>query len=257
MQELLAIGSESKLYIAIRPSLKGLYIAKVAKRVHFNSQIIKEHKILEKLKHRSLPEVVELYTEDQKHAISYRKYYSGYTIHELVSNANYFTQNRKNLNALFCKFIDLIDVLEYIHINGIIHRDIRPRNILIKLDNLNDIEHGLILLDFGISTNRNETPVQRGDLNWAHPDQLSLKLKPIDNHDFYSLVKLILYCLNEFNPKKYTRLKREISNDWINESRTLYELVIYCKNALLHSPFADYFEIKKLKHFLQLLIKEV
>ncbi|HLO48199.1 MAG TPA: serine/threonine-protein kinase [Kamptonema sp.] len=47
----------------------------------------------------------------------------------------------------------LLDVLEFCHNEGIVHRDIKPDNIILRNDNINDP----VLIDFGISFNKEDS----------------------------------------------------------------------------------------------------
>ena len=46
----------------------------------------------------------------------------------------------------------MFDAVEYIHDNGIIHRDLKSENILIIKDKLNQNINNIKIIDFGFST---------------------------------------------------------------------------------------------------------
>ena len=62
---------------------------------------------------------------------------------------NYIIRKKHLSEEQSCKFFhEIIDALEYLHVQNIVHRDIKPQNIL--LDNLNN-EITIKIIDFGIS----------------------------------------------------------------------------------------------------------
>ena len=52
-----------------------------------------------------------------------------------------------SLDLIINSFVKLIDTVAYCHEENIIHRDIKPDNIMCANNNIND----LILIDFGLS----------------------------------------------------------------------------------------------------------
>ena len=107
-----------------------------------------------------------------------------------ISLAEYQKQNALSLPQFFHIAIQLADILHQLHQNQIIHKDIKPANILIHPDT-----QQIKLIDFSISsllpkeTQSLQTPnILEGTLAYLSPEQTGRMNRGIDyRSDFYSL----------------------------------------------------------------------
>lgn len=65
---------------------------------------------------------------------------------------NYVIEHKISTEESIMFFEKLCETVGYCHSNGIVHRDIKPDNIMIQDENLNDF----VLIDFGLSFNKEE-----------------------------------------------------------------------------------------------------
>jgi serine/threonine protein kinase len=92
------------------------------------------------------------------------------------------------IRSMLGKFIDLASALSHIHEKGIIHRDIKPLNVLLSGPN-----RILKLTDFGIAHSGDMTKMTRagdfiGTIKYMSPELLAAHRAKIDNRtDIYSL----------------------------------------------------------------------
>lgn len=88
-----------------------------------------------------------------------------YMVYPFIEGSNleeYIQKNgRLSLNQVLDIVLLLAEMLEYCHQNDIVHRDIKPDNIILKNDDINQP----ILIDFGLSASEDDIPLKEsGDL---------------------------------------------------------------------------------------------
>ena len=105
-------------------------------------RVFLEISILKNIRHKNLIKLYEVMETPQKL----------YLIMEYCKGGelfNYIIRKKHLSEEQSCKFFhEIIDALEYLHIQNIVHRDIKPQNILLDTSN-NEIT--LKIIDFGIS----------------------------------------------------------------------------------------------------------
>lgn len=132
-----------------------------------------------------------------------------YLVQEYVSGDNLAKEVRKQgpLSEMAVKrFLrDILPVLDYIHQNGVIHRDIKPPNIIRCQD-----DGRLVLIDFGAvkedfsaldGSSQRSTTQFVGTVGFAPPEQLSLR--PLFSSDIYAIGVTCLYLLTGKPPIEF------------------------------------------------------
>ena len=146
----------------------------------------REAKAAGKLSH---PNIVTVYDVGQESAVQYiaMEYLEGSTLEELlISGINWDYKTLSNVMIQVC------DALDYAHENGIIHRDVKPANIMI-------LEGSRVkVMDFGIarldtSASMTQTGTALGTPNYISPEQL--KGLPIDRRSDIFSVGVVFYEL--------------------------------------------------------------
>ncbi len=107
----------------------------------------------------------------------------GSTLHDYIRSSSF------DLEARLLIALGIVDVLEGVHGQHVVHRDINPANVLV------DSTGGVTLIDFSIATRQAEDhiPVSHprgleGTLPYLSPEQTGRMNRPVDyRSDFYSL----------------------------------------------------------------------
>ena len=136
----LGIGSFGEVWkvrdiVEIPPSV---YVAKIPLSKNFNAKIEKEARILKRLsKHPCVPKFREIIEEKNK-TILIQEFVIGKTLYEVIERE----LSNKEVESIV---IQLVDVVAYAHDLEIIHRDIKPGNVMVRPDGT------ITLLDFGVA----------------------------------------------------------------------------------------------------------
>lgn len=144
------------------------------------SRFVEEAKALAQLDH---PNIVHLYNFGEENGcfVLAMQYVHGKTFERMILDAEALDW------TLACRIgIDVLRALEYAHGRGIIHRDMKPSNVLVRED-----DGAATVMDFGIAKMTNSTRLTAtgqtmGTVRYMSPEQV--RGKPVDlTTDLYSL----------------------------------------------------------------------
>ncbi|MCB1178784.1 MAG: AAA family ATPase, partial [Leptospiraceae bacterium] len=143
----------------------------------------KEFSIGTKLNHEGITKYLELVSHNNGYALIMEKL-------EKMTLSAYLKQSKFHLESLLKISISLCEIFQYIHLQGVIHKDIKPDNIIIEPDTLK-----IKILDFGIASDVGRdietnipTKMLAGTLAYISPEQTGRMNRSVDNRsDIYSL----------------------------------------------------------------------
>ena len=143
------------------------------------------------VKSENLPEIYDtkILTDGQ---IVLEEFISGITVADVMKSGKYRYRGAKQVLGAVC------DALTVLHQNGIVHRDVKPENIIIS------DEGRVILTDFNISrrisTNTKDTVVM-GTVGYASPEQLGVTATDTRT-DIYAMGVLLNVMLTGKHPSE-------------------------------------------------------
>ena len=118
-----------------------------------------------KLAHRNIVTIFELGTENG-HPYMVIEYISGETLDQIIT-----TRKRMSLVEKTEIMIQILEGLQYAHDNGIVHRDIKPGNVMLLKDGT------VKILDFGIARISDNSMTKTGQIvgtiNYMSPEQFN------------------------------------------------------------------------------------
>lgn len=161
----------------------------VKKSLKTNLPFSNEHNILKNINNKNIIKLLD-YFEDENYNYIVLPYYPYGDLYYNIYNRRINTDNNNFLK-------DLVNPIEYLHNNNIVHLDLKLENYLVNYNENKDIE--LILFDFNLSHNHNINYYNFIDTNFIYgtSDFLSPEMKDYKfskSSDIYSL-GCMLYML--------------------------------------------------------------
>lgn len=179
--------------------VKNKRTGKIAVAKYIDIEVLKIYQKMEQINSRHLEKVYHCAagyrtepTGNREIALVIKEYISGMSLHEYMEKKGLMEE------AEVCGIIgQLLEVLQTIHKEGIVHRDINPDNIIISSDGV------LKLIDFGIAREKKEGKNQDttilGTVGYAAPEQFGF-LQTDERADIYAVGVLINKMLTGYFP---------------------------------------------------------
>jgi len=158
----------------------------------------KEAKILSLLGHHSqIPLLLDYFVMDEEFYLV-QEFIKGYTLSKVVKR--YGVQPEEFVKRTLKS---LLPVLSYIHARGVIHRDIKPQNIILAADDgrLVLIDFGSVKEEFHLNDETSSCSLTQhfiGTLGFSPPEQFSLR--SVYASDIYSLGITCLFLITGHKP---------------------------------------------------------
>lgn len=235
----------------LKPASKETNFLPIARRL-FN----KEAEILEKLgEHSQIPRLLAYFEENQEFYLV-QEFIDGYTLNTELQPGNCWSESK-----VILMLQDVLQILEFVHSYGVIHRDIKPDNLIRRHK-----DGRLVLIDFGavkevsnlrivsntpISTSIKTIPI--GTQGYMPTEQV--RGKPRLNSDIYALGMVGIQALTGVDP-----INLEEDNDgeviWRNRAKVTDSLA-YILSKMVRYHFKDrYQSAKEVLEALQSLTNE-
>src|SRR6185312_8917699 len=144
------------------------------------------------------------------------------------------TPSTKNRNSLTNHLLEIIKIVQRLHENGFVHRDITPDNFFIDKKRhtwLLDVE-----LMWSFDTKKHTVPFQTGTPGFMSPEQQKVK-PPTIKEDIYAVGALMLFVFTNLHPLKFPYIISERLESTLNfliESETLAKIIVECLST---NPF--------------------
>lgn len=204
--EILGPLGEGKQSVVYRGLKNGLSVAVKLQRknetdneshsIHFR----REAAFLASFQDPCLPQILDV-GESEGLAYFVQEFIDGVDLHQ------YIAQNDLTLEQILTLGMSLARVLDKIHRYGIVHRDIKPKNILINSSGQ------AFLIDFGLAariSNEKNSEVLAGTFLYSPPEQTGMLDRPVDRRsDLYCLGVVLFECATKrvpFQSKEVSQL---------------------------------------------------
>ena len=166
-------GGQSRAYLARDPAIERTVAIKQIRavtelpeetRAEFVTRFLREARVAGTLSH---PNIVSIYDMGEGEAGPYivMEFVDGETLDGIIERSN-----PADRQAVIPIFLQICSGLSFAHQHGVVHRDVKPANIMLTRDGL------VKLVDFGIarmaSTNLTQTGTLLGTPSYMSPEQI-------------------------------------------------------------------------------------
>jgi len=241
-------GGVAEIYRGRQASLdREVAVKLLLERDTIDSEIVnrfeREAKIIARLRHPNIVHVIDRGI-DQRGCYFVMDYIEGKDFQKILSHGTYSLEQKIGV------VLNLLKALDYAHKNGVIHRDVKPSNILID-------KHGFVMVvDFGIAqmfdekgSDCTETGLIMGTPAYMSPEQKLSSCKVDRTTDIYA-VGVILYeimtekkPLGNFKPPSYInseispRLDAIVLKCLEQDPKDRYQTAVELKDELLSAVY--------------------
>lgn len=139
-------GASAAVYLYENINNNKLYAIKVIKTrdEEIESQIIGQFKKISTLKHANIIKLKSLYiNRDKARIYLIMEYFDSVELFFYIQNLDAKRYNETEVKKIF---LDICNGVQYLHENGVVHRDIKPNNILINTEN-----NSIKITDFNVA----------------------------------------------------------------------------------------------------------
>src|ERR1035437_1123536 len=186
----IAEGGFGRTYRAEHKVVKELVCIKDCSNVTLDDtgMLVEECKVLWDLRHYALPAMRDLIQLDDGRVLLVMSYIPGLTLEKTIEKLG----GPMEPESVMWIIERVINGLNYIHRNGVIHGDLKPQNIIIQED-----KHMAVLVDFGLSLVKpTHTTQSKGFTPFYAPPEETANKPLVPESDYYSLGMTMLYALS-------------------------------------------------------------
>lgn len=183
-------GFDEKLHRAVAIKVFDAAIGGTpAEMEEYRERFAREARSIARLRH---PHIVDVYRASQVDNINYiaMMFIDGRDLRLILKDHN-ANNTRMRYSEVLRIVTDVASALDYAHANGVIHRDVKPSNIMITEDG-----HA-ILTDFGLALNVPEGTIGGtfGSVHYIAPEQAVSSAQAVPQSDLYSLGVIVYEML--------------------------------------------------------------
>ncbi|XWV26387.1 serine/Threonine protein kinase [Tupanvirus soda lake] len=206
---LLCSGSFGKVYLANRIDTGETLVIKIIKKVNGNTEnkIKRDTEIPKIIEHPNIVKIND-FIETDTHAFVVYPYIDNSICLSKIKRQELNFENKSKLEYMLNMMCQICDAIEFMHSKFVVHRDIKPQNIVVS-------PHLAILIDFDLAfiMNNSKYPLRKGIIGtpnylapeiWKNCDDICYQLT-----DIYSF-GVTLYFV--FNKKKLPYIADKIED---------------------------------------------
>lgn len=193
---ILANGSGGEVFLAEHDALDEKRVIKcLYKNKPFYEERRKEANILKLLHHAAIPTIYDI-EEDEAATYIIEAYVGGESLNEVL-----FRQKSLPVSFILFYSIQLCEIIEYLHKEGILYLDIKPENLMVCGDKLS-------LIDFGGAIHKEEPlSVSFGTQGFAAPEQYRGEVQ--ERTDVYGIGRVMGVMLGDGTGRE-TKQQKEL-----------------------------------------------